>query len=584
MIVLCYGRLVHWKDIQKLTRHEVLALLDTARIPEEALPMHDERKLRVTLRNVMLSMLHHMGQRELTVLADRIGWRCHSTNNTTNNTNNTNTTNVDVLREMLRVWIQQPDCTLFRQDQPFRGTITAHHLHNVPNLARSIHFYHEEQLRTFSAEQLQTLLRQQYQQDHGTHTQLLQRLVAFQEFVMYEVFQTKDARQYLRDHYWISKMDRLYLPDLRRLCLIQLRHPYLSRSIPHYDKVLPSELHRSEEAMASIRRRPDYPQEEMVHLQRAYEEAQLIRKRAMDARADLVAGGPDPVAATTVTTATTSLHGAYGNDDALSHRDRSIDDQVSHILARDMLREHLRPDVRVSSEAVVKSVPIFLRYRPVILWNWEREIMYRSATFDFWKLVSTVARIRYGVMRKPESARNLLVLQLTGGDQWRNATTTATTYSIPSSGGTPHQRQPPDQRQPSDQRRPSDMDGDRLLRRHPMLSFYEMETMSITELKEALTARGVDASGTDHRQLLQRLVIFQEYAITRACNPEDLSNFLKQSLCRIPPPISENMLATLARLRSHCIAALRYPLADHQLATPRFVFSMVEGRGGLRGH
>jgi hypothetical protein len=100
---------------------------------------------------------------------------------------------------MLRVWVQQPDCTLFVRP-PFRDHLSALHLHQRRNLASTLKFFHAQELRAFPKERLENLLKQHFQSSVGSQMQLAERMIAFQEFVMYAVFNGRDAKQYLQNH------------------------------------------------------------------------------------------------------------------------------------------------------------------------------------------------------------------------------------------------------------------------------------------------------------------------------------------------------------------------------------------------
>lgn len=126
------------------------------------------------------------GTSELQRLAERVSWRNASST-------------IDHQRDMLRVWIQQPECTLFTRP-PFHEQLNAYHLQHRRELAVHMRFHHASLIRTFDRGRLTALLRQHYLSVEGSHGQLAERLIAFQEFVLYAVFNGRDARQYLRNH------------------------------------------------------------------------------------------------------------------------------------------------------------------------------------------------------------------------------------------------------------------------------------------------------------------------------------------------------------------------------------------------
>ncbi|KAI3638697.1 hypothetical protein MIR68_003195 [Amoeboaphelidium protococcarum] len=358
--ILGYIGINNVDQIQQLQTEQLKDILRVGKISQQIYAYLDVDELRAAVRNLMLGVVEKMSNKEFSHYMSEINWATFGNNWEQN-------------KEALRVYVQYPQCQLFNVTK-YKGVVFGGHLRTSNLELSEMEFIPNIVVRkVMTYNQLKSALTQRYQSVQGDRQALVDRLLAFQEFVMLRAFERYDARLFLSKIYWNVHKDIMNTDSLRKRCVQYLHFPYCQNWMRR-------SLHNESYSMS-------WSEEQDEVLKKSYKSAVELYKHHrnwFDLSQDQQVGAFSPTQSSSSSSSfmATSLTPYYNSD-----------------LIREAVNQYLPSHVRVARSHILYFAPRFAFDGQTRLWSIADEVLWRARQPDFWLLVSGIARYNYQVKK-----------------------------------------------------------------------------------------------------------------------------------------------------------------------------------------
>lgn len=384
MNILCYSNLKNADQIAKMSISDIKSLLELSKVPVNPQDLTTEEMQKACV-NLMLGLLEKMSTRELQEHLNAVQW-------------NTMAFKRDQMLQALRLWVQHPQCQLFKSSR-FHGRLTAAHLRNQESLS-DLKFYCHEEINSMSIERLSQVLSQRNQSvdTGGAYTSpadlqvstnlpsksmqsninppsippelfvLQNRLKAFQEFVVLRLFGQQDCREFLRKRFWTRQINNMAISQMRIRCLKYIHVPNIKKYYLHQIGKNLSPSSYNEQALAARR-------------EWATKEDDILEKCLDHSR---------------------SVYSYIIKNGSFIELSDDVDIYDEKMKFTDY---HIPKSVSIDRENILNYAPRVAFDGETKLWSLSDELAWKSQKPDLWIIVSNMAYVYYGMKRSPEQCK-----------------------------------------------------------------------------------------------------------------------------------------------------------------------------------
>lgn len=272
------------------------------------------------------------------------------------------------------MWIQLPGFVHFKS-QHYQGVLSGWQFSEAR--LRELDFYFEREIKEAPSDQLKHWLQERGQSIAAqSREELVERMIAFQEFAILRLFNDRLARHFLQKRYWSRAPERVNSYELRRRCIMYLRHPNVMRYLTMKGSpftLLASEDVSGAESLSS----PMQVEEEMT--MKAFEEARSLSRRILGESkvSSLIMDDCDPLR-------------------DLIYSQEKTDESDSSAFLNQLIPSH----IKINRQAVLLACPILAFDGETRLWSLKKELSLRKAQFDFQKVMEAVCWQNYEIPLK----------------------------------------------------------------------------------------------------------------------------------------------------------------------------------------